>query len=130
MKHLKLYENFSEVLEFNQSTRQITNSLVTSWITNQNILENELLATVGNSIHRDDLDALYLSNYNFGQGGFGYHNIPSKTPTSRPATYDTDRDGMADAWEQAVFGDLSKNPSDDVDGDGYTNIETFLFSLK
>ncbi len=40
--------------------------------------------------------------------------------------YDTDLDGMADAWEVANYGDLSTSSGDDTDGDGYTNLEEFL----
>ena len=34
---------------------------------------------------------------------------------------DTDGDGVMDWFEYRMFGDLSKNPSDDSDGDGFTN---------
>ncbi len=39
---------------------------------------------------------------------------------------DTDKDGMADEWEQIHFGSLDKVAADDSDGDGYTNIEEFF----
>ena len=38
---------------------------------------------------------------------------------------DTDADGMDDAWEVSYFGDLSHGPSEDPDGDGYTNMEEY-----
>jgi hypothetical protein len=49
----------------------------------------------------------------------------------RGTTYaDTDHDGMADAWEQAHFGNLDRgSPTDsssDFDSDGYTDLEEFL----
>ena len=44
----------------------------------------------------------------------------------RPATYDTDSDGMADAWERRHFGDLSRGYNGDEDGDGYTNLEEYM----
>jgi hypothetical protein len=49
----------------------------------------------------------------------------------RPAGWDTDRDGMPDAWERANGFDPD-DPSDgakDRDGDGYTNLEQYLNSL-
>lgn len=50
-------------------------------------------------------------------------DVPAHT---RPADYDTDRDGMPDVWERATFGDLSRDGSDDLDGNGYTDLEEFL----
>ena len=51
----------------------------------------------------------------------------SSTPvSSRPSDYDSDNDGMADAWEVAKFGDLSRDGKGDLDGDGYTDLEEFL----
>ena len=51
------------------------------------------------------------------------------TPTvSRPVGYDTDRDGMPDAWEAT----MGLNPASAADGkldhdsDGYTNVEEYL----
>ena len=53
------------------------------------------------------------------------------TLKSGAAPADTDRDGMADAWESANTFD-PKNPADgntDFDGDGFTNLEEYLNSL-
>ncbi|MGN7514126.1 MAG: Ig-like domain-containing protein [Allomuricauda sp.] len=50
-------------------------------------------------------------------------NIPHNT---RPESYDTDNDGMADAWEVRTFGNLSQSYRGDYDGDGYTNIEEYM----
>lgn len=55
-----------------------------------------------------------------------YRSNPTYTSVTRPAGYDTDQDGMADIWEIATFGDLTKTAIGDHDGDGYTNIEEFL----
>lgn len=56
----------------------------------------------------------------------GYPQMRSgATPT------DTDHDGMSDDWETAA-GLNPKDPTDgagDLDGDGYTNVEEYLFSL-
>ncbi len=49
-------------------------------------------------------------------------------PASRPAGFDTDRDGMPDAYERDQGLDPA-DPSDgpgDADGDGYTNVEEYL----
>jgi len=59
----------------------------------------------------------------------GYESYPSVT---RPATWDTDHDGMPDAWEKAHGLDAS----DACDGNdtnlskvGYTNLEMYLNEL-
>ena len=49
----------------------------------------------------------------------------------RPEGWDTDGDGMPDAWEKS-HGFDPNNPADgnkDADGDGYTNLEEYLNSL-
>jgi hypothetical protein len=47
----------------------------------------------------------------------------AQNPSRHPPGYDVDQDGMKDSWETAnrVF-----SPLDDVDQDGYTNLEEFL----
>jgi hypothetical protein len=63
-----------------------------------------------------------------GVGDQGYGTLPS---ASRPAGFDTDQDGMPDAWETAN-GLNPANAADrnaDADGDGYTNLEEYLNSL-
>jgi hypothetical protein len=57
--------------------------------------------------------------------------IEDHPETRHPAGWDTDRDGMPDAWEKA----RGLNPNDpadgakDPDGDGYTSLEEYLASL-
>jgi hypothetical protein len=74
-------------------------------------------ATYGNGIpnHEDDVG--------------GYEDYPEVT---RPADWDSDHDGMPDAWEQKQ----GLNPSDKSDGnktnlskEGYTNLEMYLNEL-
>lgn len=48
------------------------------------------------------------------------------TSNSRSASYDTDSDGMADVWETATFGDLTRDGTGDFDADGWTDVEEFL----
>ncbi len=38
---------------------------------------------------------------------------------------DTDLDGMADAWEYELFGNLEQDASGDADGDGFINLQEF-----
>jgi len=42
------------------------------------------------------------------------------------APADTDSDGLPDAWEMEMFGNLSQTGSGDADGDGLTNSEEFM----
>lgn len=39
---------------------------------------------------------------------------------------DTDGDGLADAWEQFYFGNLSRNGAGDFDNDGFLDLSEFL----
>lgn len=58
----------------------------------------------------------------------GWEDYPE---VHRPASRDTDGDGMPDDWEKKVGLDPA-NPADgnqDRDGDGYTNLEEYLGSL-
>ena len=44
----------------------------------------------------------------------------------RPAGYDSDHDGMPDAWEMTTFGSLARDGTGDLDQDGYTDLEEYL----
>jgi hypothetical protein len=49
---------------------------------------------------------------------------------SGEAPADSDKDGMADAWERARGLDPAKaDQNGDDDGDGYTNLEEYLHAL-
>lgn len=48
------------------------------------------------------------------------------TQVTRPGTFDTDNDGMADAWEVREFGDLIQDNNGDFDSDGWTNLEEYI----
>jgi hypothetical protein len=61
--------------------------------------------------------------------GIGYSAQSVELSADGPgfcADWDTDCDGMDDAWEQARFGDLARDGSDDLDGDGISDLEEFL----
>ena len=56
-----------------------------------------------------------------------YPTVPENT---RPEGFDTDRDGMPDAWETSVGLDPTVDDSaDDRNNDGYTNVEEFLYQV-
>lgn len=114
---------------YNEASRVVTNSLLPTFNTIKSDIENAVLPTVGNSLFRESLEQTLIDDYYAGTGNYSIPNIPTKTATSRAASYDTDNDGMADAWERAIFGDLSKSANGDENGDGYTNLETFFYSL-
>jgi pectate lyase len=86
------------------------------------LLVSQVSGQTGNLI-QNETDLVSL-----GVGDSGYGVLPD---ASRPSGFDTDRDGMPDAWETAS----SLDPSDgddqngDADGDGYTNLEEYLNSL-
>lgn len=51
-------------------------------------------------------------------------------PFTRPAGFDTDRDGMPDAWEvKHGTNPAVPNPNGDFDADGYTDLEEYLNEL-
>ncbi|MBA4744722.1 hypothetical protein GO009_14885 [Muricauda sp. TY007] len=114
---------------YSEPNRVITNSLIESWEhDSENIITN-VLGNCGNSIHRDEMDLQDITDFYNGTGNWETETIPNKTAGYWSESYDTDQDGMADTWEIRTFGDLLAAPSDDYNGNGYTNIEEFVFSL-
>ncbi|MEM7608685.1 MAG: hypothetical protein AAF411_25300 [Myxococcota bacterium] len=99
-----------------------------------------VLADVGNNRHldntgravrgQDSYDQAAIENARNDELSFRRHasdwELPAITSNVRPPDYDSDRDGMSDAWERRTFGDLSQGYRDDHDGDGYTNIEEYM----
>jgi pectate lyase len=51
---------------------------------------------------------------------------PELPEVHRPEDYDTDGDGLPDAWELARFGTLARDGRGDANSDGYTDLEDFL----
>jgi hypothetical protein len=113
----------------------------------------KVLANVGASLYRDAVDNRHMEEAK--NGTATYTGSATKTgegkdvthypgiidfvkdqgeytlePTSRPADFDADNDGIADAWEQANGGDLNPNAyTIDADKKWYTNLEVYLNSL-
>jgi hypothetical protein len=64
-------------------------------------------------------------------GEAGYPEISWPTLAGGQAAADGDNDGMADDWERKFFGNTTRgsasNSSSDLDGDGYTDLEEYLY---
>ena len=105
----------------------ITNSVITSWETTQQGIEDRVFSGVGNSLFRDSFDEQAIADYSANTGSFSSLVVPSNPLVTRPAGYDTDNDGMSDAWETArgLNPNVADNNGDD-NGNGYTNLEEFL----
>ena len=103
-----------------------------------------VLKHAGASASRDAVDSRIIDEISSGTahyggtwGGGGKGIIDSQSDVggwpelaSKPASADSDDDGMPDAWEQASQLD-AKDPGDgsqDRDGDGYTNVEEYINS--
>ena len=111
---------------------------------------DKVLADVGASLYRDDIDARYMEEAKTGTATYkgsitnspgiidkvsdvkGYTEANFGTGT-RPADFDTDKDGIPDVWEKA--NGLNPNDASDaltysLDEKGYyTNIEVYANSL-
>ncbi len=80
---------------------------------------------------RDVVDQRVVADVTNGTGRIIDHPAevggwPEMPVVSRPDDYDTDNDGMPDAWETARFGSLGRDGRGDANNDGYTDIEDFL----
>jgi pectate lyase len=87
---------------------------------------------------RDSIDTRIVGEVKTATATYGNRGIiddPSQvggwiTPASGTACVDSDSDGIADSWELAYFGNLSRgsstNSSSDYDADGYTDLEEFI----
>ena len=111
---------------------------------------SKVLAYSGASLYRDEIDARYMEEAKTGTAKYkgsitqspgiidkvsdvnGYTEANFDT-ASRPADFDTDKDGIPDAWETA--NGLDSNDASDaltysLDGKGYyTNVEVYANSL-
>jgi pectate lyase len=70
-------------------------------------------------------DAPKDPNYSYDANGFPIYPV-----VQRPADFDADQDGMADAWEATVgLNPAVPDNAGDFDSDGYTNLEEYLNEL-
>lgn len=120
----------SRVTPYLKSTPYATSGL-TSIAYPASEIESRILDNVGASLPvRDAVDTRIINNYKNGTGTVTatgtYPNIANGTPYN-----DSDNDGMEDSWESAN----GLNPNDKSDaskdrkGDGYTNLEEFLYYM-
>lgn len=105
--------------------------------------DSPFLRCVGASMPaRDEIDARVIAEFHAGTGAVGI--FENERDAARPNTviqrdysmymdsrhpedYDTDRDGMADAWERMHGFEVGTDDSaGDHDSDGWTNIEEFF----
>ena len=107
---------------------------------------DKVLSYAGASLHRDNVDERYETEARNGTATYsgsvtgkpgridlvsdvnGYTEANFGTG-SRPANFDADNDGMADAWEQANGGNLDPNSYDLDPKEYYTNIEVYCNNL-
>jgi len=105
----------------------VFNSVVTNAGANARLTSNGTL--VNNS---DEADQKLINDFSKGTGPTSPPTsvtMPSSIDPGTPYT-DSDKDGMADEWENIHFGSLAQgsasDSSSDNDGDGYTDLEEFL----
>lgn len=96
-------------------------------------VKSGVLNHAGANLRRDAVDIRLFNDVLNGTGGF--IDCPSEVggwpvlPEMSSVPVDADNDGMADAWEMQTFGTLATGATDDTNGDGYTNLETYLHHL-
>jgi len=93
---------------------------------------DEIVSQAGATVPmRDSVDIRLVSEYTAGDEGtyINMADVVFPTFTTPDPPVDSDSDGMADWWEIANFGDLSKTSSGDENGSGYTNIEEYFHYL-
>lgn len=105
----------------------VFNSVVTNAGANARLTSNGTL--VNNS---DEADQKLINDFSKGTGPTSPPTsvtMPSSIDPGTPYT-DSDKDGMADQWENTHFGNLTRgsqtDSSGDFDEDGYTDLEEFL----
>jgi len=93
-----------------------------------------VLTQVGASLNRDAVDNRVIQNVRNKQGRIiDSQDEVGGWPLLNPGTcpVDTDRDGMSDEWEKThgLNPDNADDRNDDLDQDGYTNLEEYLNGL-
>jgi hypothetical protein len=103
--------------------------------TAEEAFENVLLYAGAIRPKRDSHDQRIIREVRSGRTTFGNGIISSQTDVggwpellSTQPQQDIDADGMPDEWERRFSpnGDLSLQSSQDLDNDGYTNVEEYL----
>lgn len=97
-----------------------------------------VMAQAGTCLHRDAVELRLIAQL----GSLGTKGAiiadesdvggqPAMSQVTRPAGFDTDGDGMPDAWETAHGLDphSASDGNGDSNGDGYTNVEEYLNGL-
>ena len=122
-----------------QTLTQMGTPFATAPVTTQSAIAayNQVINYVGSSWwKRDTIDARVIQNVRTNTGptigaaapnAAELNGVLTAPTTSRPAGWDTDNDGMPNAWETAHgLNPITANPGADFDGDGYSNIEEYL----
>ena len=95
------------ITTYNEASRVVTSSLLTTFNTVQSDIENAVLTGVGNSLYRETFDQNLIDNYYAGTGDYTVLTKPTKSSTTRPASDDSDSDDMLDIAEIALWGDIT-----------------------
>ena len=121
--------------EYTRSARPLCKSIVPAQSAED--AYREILADAGAlPWNRDSVDQRIVSEVkaqtgkviNSQSGVGGYPEIPI---VHRPKDFDTDGDGMPDAWELSHgLNPTAPDNNGDRDGNGYTNLEEYLFSIS
>jgi hypothetical protein len=78
--------------------------------------------------NRDAVDLRLIEQYRTDTGiaalPTAFEDIPAIAAGTPCA--DSDNDGMPDLWEMAKFGNLAQTAQNDLNGNGYTNLEEYL----
>jgi hypothetical protein len=88
---------------------------------NRNPIEQRIVNSVRNGT------GAIINDLTTGVQATEWNSVLNAPMTTRPADYDTDGDGMPNAWEALVGTNPSQqDPNGDFDSDGYTNLEEFI----
>lgn len=141
------YDNTEDGVEItlsNKGTNNVLPFLHNSPVAKSNglkLLPNErvvaaVLSKVGASVYRDGADSRVIDDVHNRTGSRILHEnevngFPTLKSIARSYDYDRDKDGMSDKWE--ITNNLNQSDpydgNEDANGDGYTNLESFLYSL-
>ena len=142
-----LWENFSNTSKLGAAF--FTNNMHTRTVPNPSPIltpqdaYNKVINDVGANRYIDDngIAQTYIDDYDQSVINNVINNIritpknvsnwklPNLPKNTRPSNYDTDKDGIADAWEIKNFGNLNKSYDDKYDTEGYTVLEAFAYQV-